>query len=160
MFVKKTFIFLVIMNATLISNAFSNSNDQLKMALSDYNYANIWRALENGADITTKDDHGNNALHVATHGDDDELVKYILDHYKDHLSTFIDEQDFNSGWTALHIACILGHDEIKDLLIAAGAHQEIRDSNGLTPFEEQDLVEGYSSDNESDSEADFFVGCE
>lgn len=45
-----------------------------------------------------------------------------------------DEREMREGWTALHIACGLGHGEIVGMLLDGNADANARDSAGWTPL--------------------------
>lgn len=48
----------------------------------------------------------------------------------------------NTGWTALHVAARNGRNLVASLLLSNGAKVELRDSDGLTAFEEAEGAQG------------------
>ncbi len=130
---KKMFIFSVAISLTLVSSAFSAINDDLKKALKNHDCKMIEHFLAEGADITTIDAFGHNALHIATLENNGHLVAEILLCYETKLATFIDQQDYSFGSTALHFAFLVQSEQIIELLFAANANETIKDFYGFTP---------------------------
>ena len=87
-----------------------------------------------GATIDRKDKKGNTALHVASRGGHQEVVKHLLDAKDDDGNSLItDVNELNVyGDTALMWACEYGHKEVARLLLERGASVDLKDQYGLT----------------------------
>lgn len=94
--------------------------------------------VENGADISLKDEYLRTSLHYAAYHKKEEMMKTLLEAMgksldkKAYLHT-INAQD-QQGKTALHIATALGDVEIMTLLINYGADISLQDKNKCNPF--------------------------
>lgn len=95
-----------------------------------YNNKEVLKFLiDKKADINIKDTTGYNAFHIACEEGHLEIVKQLLDPFKDqiNLKTPTDE-------TPLLIACINNHEEIVEFLIECGADIEACDDEGFNTF--------------------------
>lgn len=68
------------------------------------------------------------------------MLKIILK-FKDKLSISLDEQAGDKQQSALHIAASRNNQTAYDLLIAAGARQDIKDSAGKTALDYKEPAE-------------------
>ena len=86
--------------------------------------------LKKGANPLKTDAQGRNALHLAAHNGNAELVKLLLAQ---------DGVDVNApdafGRSALHHACLREKDDAAKVLLAAGADTDMFDKNGFTPLQ-------------------------
>ena len=87
--------------------------------------------LDRGADITTKDENGYTALHLAVKNDFKEMVKWLLDRGAD-----IEQITDDSEQTAVHIAAKNGCMEVLELLLERGGNVNARDKSNKTPLHE------------------------
>jgi ankyrin repeat protein len=83
-------------------------------------------AIIDGAEINTKYEDGNTALHFASTKGHLEVVKYLI-----HLGSEKEAKNIN-GMTALHIASIYGHLEIVKYLLHLGLEKEAKNIYGMT----------------------------
>ena len=112
----------------------SKSGEVLALA-TKANFVVIVRLLvEAGVDLNYQDDQGESALHVAARFGHTKCAKALLDGSVNQLAnTELGENAF--GWTPLFIACVDGHLDVVELLIAAGADLEKIDTSGWTAKE-------------------------
>jgi ankyrin repeat protein len=86
--------------------------------------------IEAKADLMATDDLGNTALDEAVLNDQSEAVGSLLDHGAS--LNYVHPAD---GRGALHEACVKGHADIAELLIARGADPGLRDRSGQSPLD-------------------------
>lgn len=99
------------------------------------NFVEIVKLLVNaGVDINWQDENGETAMHVAARFGHSDCAKLLLDGTIDQKADVeLTEKAFS--WTPLHIACVDGHLNIVQLLIAAGAEINKPDVSGWTARE-------------------------
>ena len=112
-----------------LSYHISKSGEVLALA-TKANFVVIVRLLvEAGVDLNYQDDQGETALHVAARFGHTECAKALLDGSDSYRAdTELGENAF--GWTPLFIACVDGHLDIVELLIAAEADLGKTDTSG------------------------------
>lgn len=86
--------------------------------------------LEKGANPLKTDGQGRNALHLAAHNGNADLVKLLLEQKGMDVNGV---DDF--GRSALHHACLREKDDAAKILLAAGADADLYDKNGFTPLQ-------------------------
>lgn len=84
--------------------------------------------LENGADVSVKDDEGCDGLMNALFSRNIEVVKFALKYCKN-----VNSKDFY-GWTSLMWAVFKGYFEFVKLLIEHGADVNAKNNTGVTPL--------------------------
>uniref|UniRef100_A0A668TNX0 Ankyrin 2a, neuronal n=1 Tax=Oreochromis aureus TaxID=47969 RepID=A0A668TNX0_OREAU len=84
--------------------------------------------LKNGVDISTCNQNGLNALHLAAKEGHKELVEELLQR-----GASVDSST-KKGNTALHIASLAGQKEVVKLLVSRGADVNSQSQNGFTPL--------------------------
>uniref|UniRef100_A0A8C4P0E1 Ankyrin 2a, neuronal n=1 Tax=Dicentrarchus labrax TaxID=13489 RepID=A0A8C4P0E1_DICLA len=84
--------------------------------------------LKNGVDITTCNQNGLNALHLAAKEGHKDLVEELLER-----GAPVDSST-KKGNTALHIASLAGQKEVVRLLVKRGADVNSQSQNGFTPL--------------------------
>ncbi|OAQ60148.1 ankyrin repeat domain-containing protein [Pochonia chlamydosporia 170] len=82
--------------------------------------------LENGADVTAKDNDGWTALHLAVALGHEGVVRVLLENGADVTAKH------NDGWTALHLAAMVGHDGVVRAFLENGADVTAKDDDGRT----------------------------
>ncbi|CAG0902819.1 unnamed protein product, partial [Cyprideis torosa] len=87
--------------------------------------------VANGADVNAKDRGGGTPLIWASEGGHVETVEFLVREAKADL----EGRENIFGWTALSLAAMEGHTHVMEILLAAGAEVDARDSNGLTPLQ-------------------------
>ena len=119
---------------TTVSQNISKSGEVLALA-TKANFVVIVRLLvEAGVDLNYRDDQGETALHVAARFGHTECARALLDGFdNEHANTEVGENAF--GWTPLFFACVDGHLEIVELLVAAEADLQKTDTSGWTAKE-------------------------
>lgn len=86
-------------------------------------------SLKSHWDYSFRDSHGRTALHI---GGDRGLVAVLVAVLGlPDAATLLDVLD-NDGYTALHYACICGHEDAAVLLVESGASLDIRSASGET----------------------------
>jgi ankyrin repeat protein len=116
--------------------------------------AMVQLCIDNGEDISSKDDGGQIALHFAAEHGHDSMIRQLVDHGADK------EAKTNDGWTALHLASRNGHDSTVELLIQHfRADKDARTNDGSTALHlasrggndsiVQLLIERFSIDKEA-----------
>ncbi|KAI4209100.1 MAG: hypothetical protein LQ351_007936 [Letrouitia transgressa] len=96
------------------------------MAASSGHKAVVKLLLDSGADITTKDECGWTALHLAARGGHEAIVELLLDSGADITAKG------KSDYTALHVAARGGHEGIVGILLIRGADVMAREMHGWT----------------------------
>ncbi len=113
---KKTvsvIILLILANGLI----FCKADDSLISAAGNNDLAGLKSALDNGAEINTKDDEGWTALMWASDKGYEKIAEYLVSRGAD-----INARD-NYGWTALMYACAFGRVEIVKLLVTHNANE-------------------------------------
>ncbi|MBX9831354.1 ankyrin repeat domain-containing protein [Candidatus Babeliales bacterium] len=136
---KKSFFCSLLIALALTAHVMPAAPNQgtLLLAIQNDDLVEMIEIIEKDAsNITICDEDGRTALYVAALHDDIDLAKYILENHN--LSDldfkkFINQPEMHCGWTPLHIATILEHDEMMIMLIDAGASNTKKDLQGKTP---------------------------
>uniref|UniRef100_A0A669CGL0 Ankyrin 2a, neuronal n=1 Tax=Oreochromis niloticus TaxID=8128 RepID=A0A669CGL0_ORENI len=92
------------------------------------NIDKVLEFLKNGVDISTCNQNGLNALHLAAKEGHKELVEELLQR-----GASVDSST-KKGNTALHIASLAGQKEVVKLLVSRGADVNSQSQNGFTPL--------------------------
>ncbi|MBY0353462.1 ankyrin repeat domain-containing protein [Candidatus Babeliales bacterium] len=144
-----SFLIALAFTATVMPAA-SPTKETLLVALQNDDLVKIQEIIEvDKSNITICDHDGRTALYIAAFHDDIDLAEYILVHHNLSgiaFNKFINQPEKHCGWTPLHVATILEHDQMIDMLIKAGANTTKKDLQGRTP--EQLAAEVVYSDNE------------
>uniref|UniRef100_A0A8C5I4X5 Ankyrin-2-like n=1 Tax=Gouania willdenowi TaxID=441366 RepID=A0A8C5I4X5_GOUWI len=106
----------------------SDSNTSFLRAARAGNIDKVLEFLKNGVDISTCNQNGLNALHLAAKEGHTELVEELLQRGAD-----VDSST-KKGNTALHIAALAGQKEVVRLLVKRGADVNAQSQNGFTPL--------------------------
>lgn len=94
---------------------------------SDYTLREVQELVTKGADLTHEDQHGHTVLHRAAGTGDKELVQYCLSQ-----GVPIDIRTGEEGATPLHMAALMNHPQIVDLLCSQALAIDTQDKNGNT----------------------------
>ena len=86
--------------------------------------------IENGADVSAKDEDGSTPLHLAALMGYKEIAELLIAKGAD-----VNAKKDDGSWTSLHSAAMTGSNEIVGLLIAAGADVNAKDAYGRTPLD-------------------------
>uniref|UniRef100_A0A8C1UCA7 Ankyrin 2 n=1 Tax=Cyprinus carpio TaxID=7962 RepID=A0A8C1UCA7_CYPCA len=114
-------------NARLRSKK-SDSNTSFLRAARAGNMDKVLEYLKGGVDISTCNQNGLNALHLAAKEGHMELVQELLDR-----GSSVDSAT-KKGNTALHIASLAGQGEVVKMLVKKGADINAQSQNGFTPL--------------------------
>ncbi|XP_061762519.1 ankyrin-2-like isoform X10 [Nerophis ophidion] len=106
----------------------SDSNTSFLRAARAGNIDKVLEFLKNGVDISTCNQNGLNALHLAAKEGHQDLVEELLDR-----GAPVDSST-KKGNTALHIASLAGQKEVVRLLVKRGADVNSQSQNGFTPL--------------------------
>ncbi|XP_041838578.1 ankyrin-3 isoform X3 [Melanotaenia boesemani] len=106
----------------------SDSNTSFLRAARAGNTDKVLEFLKNGVDITTCNQNGLNALHLAAKEGHTDLVEELLQR-----GAPVDSST-KKGNTALHIASLAGQKEVVKLLVKRGADVNSQSQNGFTPL--------------------------
>uniref|UniRef100_A0A8C4IP48 Ankyrin-2 n=1 Tax=Dicentrarchus labrax TaxID=13489 RepID=A0A8C4IP48_DICLA len=106
----------------------SDSNTSFLRAARAGNIDKVLDFLKNGVDITTCNQNGLNALHLAAKEGHKDLVEELLER-----GAPVDSST-KKGNTALHIASLAGQKEVVRLLVKRGADVNSQSQNGFTPL--------------------------
>lgn len=106
----------------------SDSNTSFLRAARAGNIDKVLEFLKNGVDISTCNQNGLNALHLAAKEGHKELVEELLQR-----GASVDSST-KKGNTALHIASLAGQKEVVKLLVSRGADVNAQSQNGFTPL--------------------------
>ncbi|XP_025763538.1 ankyrin-2 isoform X6 [Oreochromis niloticus] len=106
----------------------SDSNTSFLRAARAGNIDKVLEFLKNGVDISTCNQNGLNALHLAAKEGHKELVEELLQR-----GASVDSST-KKGNTALHIASLAGQKEVVKLLVSRGADVNSQSQNGFTPL--------------------------
>ncbi|CAG0904062.1 unnamed protein product, partial [Cyprideis torosa] len=87
--------------------------------------------VAHGADVNAKDRGDMTPLITATGGGHVETVEFLVRETEADL----EGRDNITGWTALALAAVKGHTHVMEILLAAGAEVDARDSDGGTPLQ-------------------------
>uniref|UniRef100_A0A3B4EWN6 Ankyrin-2-like n=1 Tax=Pundamilia nyererei TaxID=303518 RepID=A0A3B4EWN6_9CICH len=109
-------------------NKHSDSNTSFLRAARAGNIDKVLEFLKNGVDISTCNQNGLNALHLAAKEGHKELVEELLQR-----GASVDSST-KKGNTALHIASLAGQKEVVKLLVSRGADVNSQSQNGFTPL--------------------------
>ncbi|XP_053335479.1 ankyrin-2 [Clarias gariepinus] len=106
----------------------SDSNTSFLRAARSGNVDKVLELLKGGQDISTCNQNGLNALHLAAKEGHVELVEELLERGAPVNSAT------KKGNTALHIASLAGQREVAKLLVKRGADVNSQSQNGFTPL--------------------------
>ncbi|XP_077936148.1 uncharacterized protein ank2a isoform X4 [Gasterosteus aculeatus] len=106
----------------------SDSNTSFLRAARAGNIDKVLDFLKNGVDISTCNQNGLNALHLAAKEGHTDLVEELLERGAPVNSPT------KKGNTALHIAALAGQKEVVRLLVKRGADVNSQSQNGFTPL--------------------------
>ncbi|XP_065815024.1 ankyrin-2 isoform X5 [Labrus bergylta] len=106
----------------------SDSNTSFLRAARAGNIDKVLDFLKNGVDISTCNQNGLNALHLAAKEGHKDLVEELLER-----GAPVDSST-KKGNTALHIAALAGQKEVVRLLVKRGADVNSQSQNGFTPM--------------------------
>ncbi|XP_016105632.1 ankyrin-2-like [Sinocyclocheilus grahami] len=106
----------------------SDSNTSFLRAARAGNVEKVLEFLKSGQDISTCNQNGLNALHLAAKEGHVELVEELVER-----GATVDSST-KKGNTALHIACLAGQKEVAKLLVKRGADVNSQSQNGFTPL--------------------------
>uniref|UniRef100_A0A672KSP4 Ankyrin-2-like n=1 Tax=Sinocyclocheilus grahami TaxID=75366 RepID=A0A672KSP4_SINGR len=106
----------------------SDSNTSFLRAARAGNIEKVLDFLKSGQDISTCNQNGLNALHLAAKEGHVQLVEELLER-----GATVDSST-KKGNTALHIACLAGQKEVAKLLVKRGADVNSQSQNGFTPL--------------------------
>ncbi|XP_041963918.1 ankyrin-2 [Alosa sapidissima] len=106
----------------------SDSNTSFLRAARAGNIDKVLEFLKSGQDISTCNQNGLNALHLAAKEGHGDLVEELLER-----GASVDAST-KKGNTALHIACLAGQKEVARLLVKRGADVNSQSQNGFTPL--------------------------
>ncbi|XP_040891162.1 ankyrin-2 [Toxotes jaculatrix] len=106
----------------------SDSNTSFLRAARAGNIDKVLEFLKNGVDISTCNQNGLNALHLAAKEGHKDLVEELLER-----GAPVDSST-KKGNTALHIASLAGQREVVRLLVKRGADVNAQSQNGFTPL--------------------------
>ncbi|XP_078799926.1 uncharacterized protein ank2a isoform X26 [Oryzias latipes] len=113
---------------TEVDNLLSDSNTSFLRAARAGNTDKVLEFLKNGVDISTCNQNGLNALHLAAKEGHKDLVEELLQR-----GAPVDSAT-KKGNTALHIASLAGQKEVVKLLVSRGADVNAQSQNGFTPL--------------------------
>ncbi|XP_062407275.1 ankyrin-2 [Sardina pilchardus] len=114
--------------ADVNSQSQSDSNTSFLRAARAGNIDKVLEFLKSGQDISTCNQNGLNALHLAAKEGHGDLVEELLER-----GASVDAST-KKGNTALHIACLAGQKEVARLLMKRGADVNSQSQNGFTPL--------------------------
>ncbi|XP_037554211.1 ankyrin-2 [Nematolebias whitei] len=106
----------------------SDSSTSFLRAARAGNTDKVLEFLKNGVDISTCNQNGLNALHLAAKEGHKDLVEELLQR-----GAHVDSST-KKGNTALHIASLAGQKEVVRLLVNRGANINAQSQNGFTPL--------------------------
>ncbi|XP_067353412.1 ankyrin-2 isoform X3 [Channa argus] len=106
----------------------SDSNTSFLRAARAGNIDKVLEFLKNGVDISTSNQNGLNALHLAAKEGHKDLVEELLER-----GAPVDSST-KKGNTALHIASLAGQREVVQLLVKRGGDVNAQSQNGFTPL--------------------------
>ncbi|XP_076869067.1 ankyrin-2 isoform X2 [Brachyhypopomus gauderio] len=106
----------------------SDSNTSFLRAARAGNIEKVLELLKSGQNISTCNQNGLNALHLAAKEGHVELVEELLERGA------AVESSTKKGNTALHIASLAGQKEVAKLLVKRGADVNAQSQNGFTPL--------------------------
>uniref|UniRef100_A0AAY5KMU6 Ankyrin 2a, neuronal n=1 Tax=Esox lucius TaxID=8010 RepID=A0AAY5KMU6_ESOLU len=106
----------------------SDSNTSFLRAARAGNLDKVLGFLKDGVDISTCNQNGLNALHLAAKEGHEDLVEELLER-----GSVVDAAT-KKGNTALHIAALAGQKEVARLLLKRGADVNAQSQNGFTPL--------------------------
>ncbi|XP_077462009.1 uncharacterized protein ank2a isoform X5 [Stigmatopora argus] len=106
----------------------SDSNTSFLRAARAGNIDKVLEFLKNGVDISTCNQNGLNALHLAAKEGHQDLVDELLER-----GAHVDSST-KKGNSALHIASLAGQREVVSLLVKRGANVNSQSQNGFTPL--------------------------
>lgn len=90
--------------------------------------------VDAGVDINWQDATGETALHIAARFGHVECATILIEGTP-HQKANIELTESSFSWTPLHVACVDGHLDIVELLVAAGAEVNKADASGWTARE-------------------------
>ncbi|XP_067260476.1 ankyrin-1 isoform X3 [Chanodichthys erythropterus] len=111
-----------------VADTMSDSNTSFLRAARAGNIEKVLDFLKGGQDISTCNQNGLNALHLAAKEGHVGLVEELLER-----GATVDSST-KKGNTALHIACLAGQKEVAKLLVKRGADVNSQSQNGFTPL--------------------------
>ncbi|XP_054865773.1 ankyrin-3 isoform X17 [Amphiprion ocellaris] len=115
-------------SGSAVDGLLSDSNTSFLRAARAGNIDKVLEFLKNGVDISTCNQNGLNALHLAAKEGHKDLVEELLQR-----GASVDSST-KKGNTALHIASLAGQKEVVRLLVNRGADVNAQSQNGFTPL--------------------------
>ncbi|XP_060939609.1 ankyrin-2-like [Limanda limanda] len=109
-------------------DSLSDSNTSFLRAARAGNIDKVLEFLKNGVDISTCNQNGLNALHLAAKEGHTDLVEELLER-----GAPVDSST-KKGNTALHIASLAGQKEVACILVKRGGDVNAQSQNGFTPL--------------------------
>lgn len=89
----------------------------------------IEKLIENGAELTIRNNNGLNVMHMAAQGDQPNALVYFKEKYDMKINSLDHVMS-----TPLHWACYMGSESAVDYLISWKADINIKDKDGFTPL--------------------------
>ncbi|CAB1429658.1 unnamed protein product [Pleuronectes platessa] len=111
-----------------VDDSLSDSNTSFLRAARAGNIDKVLELLKNGVDISTCNQNGLNALHLAAKEGHTDLVEELLER-----GAPVDSST-KKGNTALHIASLAGQKEVACILVKRGGDVNAQSQNGFTPL--------------------------
>lgn len=93
----------------------------------------VKRLIEAGADVNTRDKHGQTPLYFAVLGGHADVVELLTGSDADPTIVYYDD-DYGENQTLLHKAAQMDCPDVARVLIAHGANVQVRDRSGDTPL--------------------------
>lgn len=113
---------------------------KLYRAVRSGNIKEVKKLLRDGADPDIADDHGLTPLHQAAYWGETEITELLIK-----AGANVNAENNGKGWTPLHSAAVSGgmlsRKDIIELLIDAGAKQDVKDKHCWTPADYMTLWE-------------------
>lgn len=120
----------------------SEKTTALILAVSENNIEVVKLLLNNGADVSIRNEDKKNALHTALKHKNEEIFNILFDYINPYKKVnIINMQDW-SGDTILHMAHSNGYDEIVNKLIENGANTRIRNNDGIYAYPNRNALIG------------------
>lgn len=112
----------------------SEKTTALILAVSENNIEVVKLLLNNGADVSIRNEDKQNALHMALTQKNKEIFNILFDYINPHRKAEIINMQNWSGDTLLHMAHSNGYYDIVNKLIENGANPNIRNNDGIRAF--------------------------
>lgn len=108
------------------------TKDDLLEAAKKGNQDAIETAYFSSDNFSLRDPCGYTLLHFVAENNDKDMVPVVLSGFRGLLNEILDATTFREGYTALHLACKKGHEEVVNQLIDKMANPTIQTSTGRT----------------------------